>query len=132
VFVSVAFPTYALLAGPQSIPGDIYEAPVLDGCSPPVMMYPAGSRGWGRWGGLGGGGVGGGFGSLMGGGDSWRGLRLLRPAFLVAAPHYIINVFHSFPIIWEIRAADPDTKRYHNHLPLFHSTSFTLWRGVSK
>ncbi|MEV4815001.1 carbohydrate ABC transporter permease [Micromonospora tulbaghiae] len=33
VFVSVPFTTYAILAGLQGIPGDVYEAAVLDGAS---------------------------------------------------------------------------------------------------
>lgn len=33
VFVSIPFTTYALLAGLQAIPGDVYEAARLDGAS---------------------------------------------------------------------------------------------------
>ncbi|WP_229070748.1 carbohydrate ABC transporter permease [Actinoplanes sp. DH11] len=34
VFVSIPFTTYAILAGLQAIPADVYEAAVLDGASP--------------------------------------------------------------------------------------------------
>ncbi len=76
VFVSVPFTTYALLAGLQSIPGDIYEAARVDGATP--------------W-------------------QTYRRitLPLLRPAFLVAALINIINVFNSFPIIWEMTRGGP-------------------------
>jgi multiple sugar transport system permease protein len=76
VFVSVPFATYALLAGLQSIPGDIYEAARVDGAT--------------RW-------------------QTYRRitLPLLRPAFLVAALINIINVFNSFPIIWEMTRGGP-------------------------
>ncbi|HEY9482066.1 MAG TPA: sugar ABC transporter permease [Micromonosporaceae bacterium] len=76
VFVSVPFTTYALLAGLQSIPRDIYEAAHVDGA------------------------------------NDWQTYRritlpLLRPAFLVAALINIINVFNSFPIIWEMTRGGP-------------------------
>jgi multiple sugar transport system permease protein len=76
VFVSLPFSTYALLAGLQSIPGDVYEAARMDGAS------------------------------------RWRTylsitLPLLRPAVLVAALINIINVFNSFPIIWEMTRGGP-------------------------
>jgi multiple sugar transport system permease protein len=76
VFVSIPFSTYALLAGLQSIPGDVYEAARVDGAS------------------------------------NWRIYRsitlpLLRPAFLVAALINVINVFNSFPIIWEMTRGGP-------------------------
>jgi ABC-type sugar transport system permease subunit len=76
VFVSVPFATYALLAGLQSIPGEIYEAARVDGAT------------------------------------DWQTYRritlpLLRPAFLVAALINIINVFNSFPIIWEMTRGGP-------------------------
>jgi multiple sugar transport system permease protein len=76
VFVSLPFTTYALLAGLQSIPGDIYEAARVDGAT------------------------------------AWQTYRritlpLLRPAFLVAALINIINVFNSFPIIWEMTRGGP-------------------------
>jgi multiple sugar transport system permease protein len=76
VFVSVPFATYALLAGLQSIPGEIYEAARVDGAT-----------GW----------------------QTYRRitLPLLRPAFLVAALINIINVFNSFPIIWEMTRGGP-------------------------
>lgn len=76
VFVSLPFSTYALLAGLQTIPGELYEAARVDGASP------------------------------------WRTYRsitlpLLRPAFLVAALINVINVFNSFPIIWEMTGGGP-------------------------
>jgi multiple sugar transport system permease protein len=76
VFVSLPFSTYALLAGLQSIPSDIYEAASLDGAS------------------------------------GWRSylsvtLPLLRPAILVATLINVINVFNSFPIIWEMTGGGP-------------------------
>jgi multiple sugar transport system permease protein len=76
VFVSVPFTTYALLAGLQSIPGDLFEAAKIDGAT--------------RW-------------------RSYRAitLPLLRPAFLVAAVINLMNVFNSFPIIWEMTRGGP-------------------------
>jgi multiple sugar transport system permease protein len=76
VFVSLPFSTYALLAGLQSIPTDIYEAARVDGA--------------GKW-------------------RTYTSitLPLLRPAFLVAALINIINVFNSFPIIWEMTRGGP-------------------------
>jgi multiple sugar transport system permease protein len=76
VFVSAPFTTYTLLAGHQSIPGDLYEAARIDGAS--------------RW-------------------RSYRSitLPLLRPAFLVAVIINIMNVFNSFPIIWEMTRGGP-------------------------
>jgi multiple sugar transport system permease protein len=76
VFVSLPFSTYALLAGLQTIPADVFEAARVDGAS--------------RW-------------------QSYRSitLPLLRPAFLVAALINIINVFNSFPIIWEMTRGGP-------------------------
>jgi multiple sugar transport system permease protein len=76
IFVSIPFATYALLAGLQSIPTDIYEAARVDGASP------------------------------------WRTYRtitlpLLRPAFVVALLINVINVFNSFPIIWEMTRGGP-------------------------
>ena len=76
VFVSLPFSTYALLAGLQAIPYDVYEAARVDGAS------------------------------------SWRSylsitLPLLRPSFLVAALINVINVFNSFPIIWEMTRGGP-------------------------
>ena len=76
VFVSLPFTTYAILAGLQGIPGDVYEAAALDGAT---------------W---------------------WRGyvgvtLPLLRPAILVATLINVINVFNSFPIIWEMTRGGP-------------------------
>jgi multiple sugar transport system permease protein len=76
VFVSLPFTTYVLLAGLQSIPGELYEAARVDGASP------------------------------------WHAYRritlpLLRPAFLVAAVINLMNVFNSFPIIWEMTRGGP-------------------------
>jgi multiple sugar transport system permease protein len=76
VFVSLPFSTYALLAGLQTIPQEVYEAAKVDGAS------------------------------------RWRlytsiTLPLLRPAFLVAALINVINVFNSFPIIWEMTRGGP-------------------------
>jgi multiple sugar transport system permease protein len=76
VFVSLPFSTYALLAGLQAIPTDVYEAARVDGASRWRM-----------------------YGSIT--------LPLLRPAFLVAALINIINVFNSFPIIWEMTRGGP-------------------------
>ncbi len=80
VFVSVPFTTYALLAGLQTIPEDVYEAARIDGAG------------------------------------KWRTyfsvtLPLLRPALIVAVLINLMNVFNSFPIIWEMRkgAAGYDT-----------------------
>jgi multiple sugar transport system permease protein len=76
VFVSLPFSTYALLAGLQTIPTEVYEAARMDGAA------------------------------------SWRTywsitLPLLRPSFLVAALINVINVFNSFPIIWEMTRGGP-------------------------
>jgi multiple sugar transport system permease protein len=76
VFVSLPFSTYAILAGLQSIPDDIYEAASLDGAT-----------GWRRY--------------------STITLPLLRPAILVATLINVINVFNSFPIIWEMTGGGP-------------------------
>jgi multiple sugar transport system permease protein len=76
VFVSLPFSTYALLAGLQTIPGELYEAARVDGAS--------------RW-------------------RVYRSitLPLLRPALLVSALINVINVFNSFPIIWEMTRGGP-------------------------
>jgi multiple sugar transport system permease protein len=76
VFVSVPFSTYALLAGLQTIPADVYEAARVDGA--------------GAW-------------------RSYRSitLPLLRPALIVATLINVINVFNSFPIIWEMTRGGP-------------------------
>lgn len=76
VFVSLPFTTYALLAGLQSIPTDVYEAARVDGAG------------------------------------AWRAyftmtLPLLRPALVVATLINVINVFNSFPIIWEMTRGGP-------------------------
>jgi multiple sugar transport system permease protein len=76
VFVSLPFSTYALLAGLQSIPEDVYEAASLDGAT-----------GWQRYRAI--------------------TIPLLRPAILVAALINVINVFNSFPIIWEMTGGGP-------------------------
>ena len=76
VFVSLPFTTYVLLAGLQTIPGELYEAARVDGASP--------------W-------------------DSYRRitLPLLRPAFLIGMVINLMNVFNSFPIIWEMTQGGP-------------------------
>jgi multiple sugar transport system permease protein len=76
VFVSVPFSSYALLAGLQTIPHEVFEAARIDGAS--------------RW-------------------QTYRAitLPLLRPAFLVATLINVINVFNSFPIIWEMTRGGP-------------------------
>jgi multiple sugar transport system permease protein len=76
IFVSLPFTTYALLAGLQTIPHEVYEAARVDGSSP------------------------------------WRTylsitLPLLRPALIVATLINVINVFNSFPIIWEMTRGGP-------------------------
>jgi len=76
VFVSLPFTTYVLLAGLQSIPGELFEAARVDGAS------------------------------------SWLAYRritlpLLRPAFLVALVINLMNVFNSFPILWEMTRGGP-------------------------
>ncbi|WP_222432099.1 carbohydrate ABC transporter permease [Leekyejoonella antrihumi] len=76
VLVSLPFTIYALLAGLQTIPADLYEAARVDGA------------------------------------DSWRMYRsitlpLLRPAFTVALLINVINIFNSFPIIWEMTRGQP-------------------------
>ena len=42
-------------------------------------------------------------------------LPLLRPAFLVAALINIINVFNSFPIIWEMTRGGPGHETSYHH-----------------
>ena len=76
VFVSVPFSTYAILAGMQAIPADVYEAARVDGAT--------------RW-------------------RSYLSitLPLLRPSLIVAALINVINVFNSFPIIWEMTRGGP-------------------------
>jgi multiple sugar transport system permease protein len=76
VFVSLPFTTYALLAGLQSVPSEVYEAARVDGA--------------GTW-------------------EIYRSmtLPLLRPAILVATLINVINVFNSFPIIWEMTRGGP-------------------------
>ena len=76
VFVSLPFTTYTLLAGLQTIPGELFEAATIDGAS------------------------------------KWRSylsitLPLLRPALVVAVIINLINVFNSFPIIWEMTRGGP-------------------------
>jgi multiple sugar transport system permease protein len=76
IFVSLPFTTYALLAGLQTIPDELYEAARVDGA--------------GRW-------------------YVYRTitLPLLRPAIMVATTINVINVFNSFPIIWEMTRGGP-------------------------
>jgi multiple sugar transport system permease protein len=76
VFVSLPFTTYAILAGLQGIPREVYEASAIDGAT------------------------------------SWKSylrvtLPLLRPAIVVATLINVINVFNSFPIIWEMTGGGP-------------------------
>ncbi|MGD0558176.1 MAG: sugar ABC transporter permease [Streptosporangiaceae bacterium] len=76
VFVSLPFTTYVLLAGLQSIPGELYEAARVDGSS---RRY------------------------------TYRHitLPLLRSAFLIGTVINLMNVFNSFPIIWEMTRGGP-------------------------
>jgi multiple sugar transport system permease protein len=76
VFVSLPFTTYVLLAGLQSIPGELYEAARVDGAS--------------RW-------------------YAYRRITLpmLGPSFAVATVINLMNVFNSFPIIWEMTRGGP-------------------------
>lgn len=76
IFVSVPFSTYALLAGLQGIPADVYEAARVDGAGV-----------WRTY-----------FGIT---------LPLLKPAFVVALLINVMNVFNSFPIIWEMTRGGP-------------------------
>jgi len=76
VFVSLPFTTYALLAGLQTIPEEVYEAARMDGASH-WRLYSSVT------------------------------LPLLRPALLVATLINVINVFNSFPIIWEMTRGGP-------------------------
>jgi multiple sugar transport system permease protein len=76
VFVSIPFATYTILAGLQTIPGEVYEAARIDGASP-LRTYL----------------------SIT--------LPLLRPAILVATLINVMNVFNSFPIIWEMTRGGP-------------------------
>ena len=76
VFVSLPFTTYVLLAGLQTIPGELHEAARVDGASP-----------WQRY--------------------RRVTLPLLRPAFLIGAVINLMNVFNSFPIIWEMTNGGP-------------------------
>jgi multiple sugar transport system permease protein len=76
VFVSLPFTTYALLAGLQAIPAEVYEAARVDGAGP-VRTYLHVT------------------------------LPLLRPAVTVATLINIMNVFNSFPIIWEMTRGGP-------------------------
>jgi multiple sugar transport system permease protein len=76
VFVSIPFTTYALLAGLQAVPAEVYEAAKLDGASPARTYF-----------------------SVT--------LPLIRPALLVAILINVMNVFNSFPIIWEMTKGGP-------------------------
>lgn len=76
VFVSLPFTTYAILAGLQTIPAEVYEAAKMDGAGP-VRAYLTMT------------------------------LPLLRPALTVAMLINIMNVFNSFPIIWEMTRGGP-------------------------
>jgi multiple sugar transport system permease protein len=76
IFVSLPFTTYVLLAGLQSIPGELYEAARVDGST---RRY------------------------------TYRHitLPLLRSAFLIGTVINLMNVFNSFPIIWEMTRGGP-------------------------
>lgn len=76
IFVSLPFSTYVLLAGLQSIPGELYEAARVDGSS---RRY------------------------------TYRHitLPLLRSAILIGTVINLMNVFNSFPIIWEMTRGGP-------------------------
>ncbi len=76
IFVSLPFTTYALLAGLQTIPKEIYEAAKIDGADSRRTYM-----------------------SIT--------LPLLRPALIVATLINVINVFNSFPIIWEMTHGAP-------------------------
>jgi multiple sugar transport system permease protein len=76
VFVSLPFTTYAILAGLQTVPADVYEAARVDGAGP-IRTYLSVT------------------------------LPLLRPALTVATLINIMNVFNSFPIIWEMTRGGP-------------------------
>jgi multiple sugar transport system permease protein len=76
VFVSVPFSTYAILAGMQAIPAEVYEAAKVDGANRRRSYV-----------------------SIT--------LPLLRPSLIVAALINVINVFNSFPIIWEMTRGGP-------------------------
>ncbi len=76
VFVSIPFATYTILAGLQTIPGEVYEAAKIDGASH-LRTYFAIT------------------------------LPLLRPAVRVATLINVMNVFNSFPIIWEMTRGGP-------------------------
>ena len=76
VFVSIPFATYTILAGLQTVPGEVYEAAKIDGASS-FRTYR----------------------SIT--------LPLLRPAILVATLINVMNVFNSFPIIWEMTRGGP-------------------------
>jgi multiple sugar transport system permease protein len=76
VFVSLPFTTYTLLAGLQTIPGELFEAAKIDGAT--------------KW-------------------KSYLAITipLLRSAFVVAVVINLMNVFNSFPIIWEMTSGGP-------------------------
>src|ERR1700761_1496587 len=76
IFVSLPFTTYAILAGLQTIPDEVYEAARVDGANSRRTYL-----------------------SIT--------LPLLRPAILVATTINVINVFNSFPIIWEMTRGGP-------------------------
>jgi multiple sugar transport system permease protein len=76
IFVSLPFSTYVLLAGLQSIPGELYEAARVDGSSKSYTYRTIT-------------------------------LPLLRPAFLIGTVINLMNVFNSFPIIWEMTRGGP-------------------------
>jgi multiple sugar transport system permease protein len=76
VFVSIPFTSYTVIAGLQTVPGEVYEAARMDGASKIRTYF-----------------------SIT--------LPLLRPALLVATVINVMNVFNSFPIIWEMTHGQP-------------------------
>jgi multiple sugar transport system permease protein len=76
VFVSIPFTTYTVIAGLQTVPGEVYEAAKMDGASKVRTYF-----------------------SIT--------LPLLKPALLVATVINVMNVFNSFPIIWEMTHGQP-------------------------
>ncbi|MEY9847550.1 multiple sugar transport system permease protein [Streptacidiphilus sp. BW17] len=100
VFVSVPFTTYALLAGLQAIPDDVYEAARLDGAGV-VRTY---------W-------------SIT--------LPLLRPALLVAALINIMNVFNSFPIIYEMTGGGPGNETSTSTLFMFNTQQTSIGEAAA-
>jgi multiple sugar transport system permease protein len=100
IFVSVPFTTYALLAGLQAVPDDVYEASRLDGAGA-VRTY---------W-------------SIT--------LPLLRPALLVAALINIMNVFNSFPIIYEMTGGGPGNQTSTTTLFMYNTQQTSIGEAAA-